>query len=117
MVRVTLATAFHRKGRNQNPREGFNLTTRSRPLSGCGSVVAVMSRDFPAEENIFHARPLADVVHNHVAAPASFLIDDDADVRNVPTEIPGHKVPGVIVGRTGGGRENLAVALKEDHQV
>jgi len=44
-----------------------------------------MSRDLPVEEDILHAWSLANVVHDQVTAIASFLIDYDADVRNVAT--------------------------------
>jgi hypothetical protein len=44
-----------------------------------------MSRDLPVEEDILYPWSLADVVHDHVSAIGSFLIDHDADVRDVAT--------------------------------
>jgi len=76
-----------------------------------------MSRNFPAEENVFHARSLADVVHDHVLAFASLLIDQDADVRNISTQIPGHEIAGVVVRCVPTGGQNFPMALKEDPQI
>ena len=47
--------------------------------------IAVVPGDFPVEQNVFHFRPLADVMDDQVAATGSrSLIHDDSNVGNVP---------------------------------
>ena len=65
--------------------------------------VPVVSGNLPVEQNVFHPRPFADVVHDHVsAAPARPLIDDDADVRYVPSQVPGDEIARRIILRATG---------------
>jgi len=74
--------------------------------------------DFPVEENVFHLRSLADVVNHHVApAPAGLLVDDDADVRHVPAQVPGNEVAGRIVFGTVRDGQGFSLPLEEDHQI
>src|SRR5258708_2697657 len=74
-----------------------------------GAEVAVVADDFPMEEDVFHFGALTDVVDDEVAAGLrGFLVDEDADVRDIAAEIPGDQIAGRIVGGIAGDFEGLA---------
>jgi len=51
-----------------------------------------MPNDLPAEKHILDLRTAADVMHDHVTAVASSLVNNHADVRNAASQVPGHDV-------------------------
>jgi len=55
-----------------------------------------VASDLPIEHNIFHARPLADIVDNHVtAALRGFLVHDDTNIfMNFLLQIDAHAAIG-----------------------
>ena len=77
-----------------------------------------MSGDLPIEQYVFHFGPLADVMNDHVAScQRRFLIDNDPDVRDSTSQIPGYKVPRGIVLNMVAGSEALALAAEENHEI
>src|SRR6185369_13197369 len=63
-------------------------------------------------------RSFSDVVHHHVlVAPASLLIDNDANVGYTSAQVPGNEVAGSIVSRPLRNRKRFSFTLKEDHEI
>src|SRR5208282_764993 len=82
------------------------------------SEVAVMARNFPVEEDIFHCGACADVVHDHVPSTARrFLIDYNSNMGNAAAEVPCNEVAGRIICGTGRDWQCLALAAEENHQI
>ena len=60
----------------------------------------------------------ADVVnHQKATCPRGFAIHDDADVRDVATQIPRNQITGSIVGGLCADGQDFAFACKERHQI
>lgn len=82
------------------------------------SIIAVVARNFPSEQNVFPLRSLADVVHNQMAAAfRGLLFDHHPDVRHVAAKVPGDDVAGQIVCRIMRYGQCLALSAEEDHQI
>ena len=78
------------------------------PLFG---LIAIVPRDLVIEEAVFHARPSADVVNDQrIARSGRQPVGDDADVRQVSRQHPGHQIARQIVARIAADRQRLALA-------
>src|SRR5215469_10604533 len=80
--------------------------------------IAVVSGDFPAEQDILHIRTCADVVNDQVTTSlGSLTVDDHSNVRNISAQVPGDKITGRVILRPRAQRQFLALTAEKDHQV
>src|SRR6267154_1790143 len=80
--------------------------------------VAVMARDFPIEQDVFHLRSAPYVVNDKVATCTRGLsVHHHADVRHVATQVPRYKITGGIVFFPHAGGQRFAFASQKSHQI
>src|SRR6266542_4090848 len=90
---------------------------RSRIRLTLRAVIPIVPDDLPVLEYVLHLRTAPDVVDDHVTTAASFMVHNDADVRNASAYVPSHDIPGRVVCRKSVDLKLRPIACKEDHKV
>ena len=81
------------------------------------AVVTEMPRDFPVEQDVLHLGASADVVDDHITLIVANSVDDNTNVGDASSQIPGDEISRLIVMGKRGYRQGFSVTLKKDDQI
>jgi hypothetical protein len=115
--RVPIAAIEHSSPRHKAPMDFYQFINATSGF-GLWSEITIMPGDFPIEQNVFHLGTLADVVYDHEpSAHPLFPVYYDADVRYVPSEVPGDQIARGVILRPVCNLKRFSFAREEHHEV